>query len=226
MLNKEEVEKTINNMSEQELNDYIFFCLKEADKQIIKLKKQIKQLKNEVKELEEIAQNESEEKKMKVKDKIVALIPKKQDNIQEIKVPDLKQYLVSGYEEIREVKKQNSILEKELEEQKKNELLYKATLVTLNEFRKRDEENKSEIEGLKNKIIDKNEEINNINNELNTYKIREQEVEVKKIQIEKEIENAEYCAREELKKNLKNKVKETKGNLSKDKVVKIIDLIN
>ena len=43
---------------------------------------------------------------MNIKEKIVMLIPKK-ENVKEIKVPDLKQYLVNGYEEIRQVKKEN-----------------------------------------------------------------------------------------------------------------------
>ena len=42
---------------------------------------------------------------MNIKEKIVTLIPKKTENVKEIKVPDLKQYLVNGYEEIRQVKK-------------------------------------------------------------------------------------------------------------------------
>lgn len=41
---------------------------------------------------------------MNIKEKIVMLIPKK-ESAKEIKVPDLKQYLVNGYEEIRQVKK-------------------------------------------------------------------------------------------------------------------------
>ena len=32
---------------------------------------------------------------MNIKEKIVALIPKKQESVKEIKVPDLKQYLVT-----------------------------------------------------------------------------------------------------------------------------------
>ena len=88
---------------------------------------------------------------MNIKEKIVALIPKKQESVKEIKVPDLKQYLVNGYEEIRQVKKENIELENQLEEEKKNKQLYEGALVTLSEFQQRDKDNKNEIDRLKNK---------------------------------------------------------------------------
>ncbi len=56
---------------------------------------------------------------MNIKEKIVTLIPKKTESVKEIKVPDLKQYLVNGYEEIRQVKKENIELENQLEEERK-----------------------------------------------------------------------------------------------------------
>ncbi len=98
---------------------------------------------------------------MNIKEKIVMLIPKK-ESVKEIKVPDLKQYLVNGYEEIRQVKKENIELENQLEEEKKNKQLYEGTLVTLSEFQQRDKDNKNEINRLKNKIKEKEQEINNM----------------------------------------------------------------
>lgn len=88
---------------------------------------------------------------MEIKEKILSLIPKKQE-LREIKVPDLKQYLVNGYNEIRQVKQEKIKLENELEEEKKNKQLYEGALVTLDEFRKRDEENNKEISRLREKI--------------------------------------------------------------------------
>lgn len=63
-------------------------------------------------------------------------------DFRKIAVPDLKQYLINGYNEIREVKKEKEELKNDLEKAKTYEDLYNATLVTLEEFRKRDEENK------------------------------------------------------------------------------------
>ena len=45
-------------------------------------------------------------------------------DVQQIKVPDLKQYLLNGYKEIREVKNQNEQLQLKLEEESKYKLLY------------------------------------------------------------------------------------------------------
>ena len=85
-----------------------------------------------------------------IKEKMIALIPKRQENLKEIKVPDLKQYLVNGYEETRQVKQKNIELTERLEEENKNKQLYEGTLVTLAEFKQRDDENKCEIKRLEN----------------------------------------------------------------------------
>lgn len=41
-MNEEETKKIIDNMSEQELNDFIFFALKEVEKENQKLKTELK----------------------------------------------------------------------------------------------------------------------------------------------------------------------------------------
>lgn len=158
---------------------------------------------------------------MNIKEKIVMLIPKKQ-SIKEIKVPDLKQYLVNGYEEIRQVKKENIELESQLEEEKKNRQLYEGTLVTLSEFQQRDIDNKNEINRLKNKIKEKEQEINNINSQLNTYKIKQIEYDKREKNLKNEINENIKVKINILKDNLCNKIKTTKGNLSKDKIIEII----
>lgn len=48
-------------------------------------------------------------------------------DVQQIKVPDLKQYLLNGYKEIREVKQENEKLQLKLEEESK----YKGGGITL-----------------------------------------------------------------------------------------------
>lgn len=159
---------------------------------------------------------------MNIKEKIVALIPKKQESVKEIKVPDLKQYLVNGYEEIRQVKKENIELENQLEEEKKNKQLYEGALVTLSEFQQRDKDNKNEINRLKNKIKEKEQEINNINSQLNTYKIRQIEYDKREKNLKNEINENVKRKINILKDNICNKIKNTKGNLSKDKVIGIV----
>ncbi len=158
---------------------------------------------------------------MNIKEKIVMLIPKK-ENVKEIKVPDLKQYLVKGYEEIRQVKKENIELENQLEEEKKNKQLYEGALVTLSEFQQRDKDNKNEINRLKNKIKEKEQEINNINSQLNTYKIKQIEYDKRKKNLKNEINENVKTKIDILKDNICNKIKNTKGNLSKDKIIDII----
>ena len=159
---------------------------------------------------------------MNIKEKIVALIPKKQESVKEIKVPDLKQYLVNGYEEIRQVKKENIELENQLEEEKKNKQLYEGALVTLSEFQQRDKDNKNEINRLKNKIKEKEQEINNINSQLNTYKIRQIEYDKREKNLKNEINENVKRKINILKDNICNKINNTKGNLSKDKVIDIV----
>lgn len=158
---------------------------------------------------------------MNIKEKIVMLIPKK-ESTKEIKVPDLKQYLVNGYEEIRQVKKENIELENQLEEEKKNKQLYEGALVTLSEFQQRDKDNKNEINRLKNKIKEKEQEINNINSQLNTYKIRQIEYNKREKNLKNEINENVKRKIHILKDNICNKIKNTKGNLSKDKVIDIV----
>lgn len=158
---------------------------------------------------------------MNIKEKIVMLIPKK-ESVKEIKVPDLKQYLVNGYEEIRQVKKENIELENQLEEEKKNKQLYEGALVTLSEFQQRDKDNKNEINRLKNKIKEKEQEINNINSQLNTYKIRQIEYDKREKNLKNEINENVKTKIDILKDNICSKIKNTKGNLSKDKVIDIV----
>ena len=153
---------------------------------------------------------------MEIKEKLLSLIPRREE-VKQIKVPDLKQYLVNGYEEIRQVKQENVRLENKLEEEKKNKQLYEGALVTLDEFKKRDDDNKLEIERLKQKIQNKEDEIDNINSELNTYKIKQHEYDKKLKSMDEEIKKSI----EKFKKGLCNKIKNTKGNMSKEKIISI-----
>ena len=157
---------------------------------------------------------------MGIKEKMISLIPTKE--VKQIKVPDLKQYLVNGYEEIRKVKQENIELENRLEEAKKNKQLYDGALVTLDEFRRRDDDNKKEIERLKQKLEDKQDEIDNLNSELNTYKIKQHEYDKKEKNLKQEIQEEKRWALANYKKRLCNDIRNTKGVLSKDKIISLI----
>lgn len=159
---------------------------------------------------------------MEIKEKILSLIPRKQE-VREIKVPDLKQYLIDGYKEIRQVKQEKIELENKLEEEKKNKQLYDGALVTLDEFRRRDEDNNKEILRLKEKIEDKQKEIDILNSELNTYKIKQHEYDKKEDNMNKAIEEEKQKAIDNFKKSLCYKITHRKGNLSKDTIVNIIN---
>lgn len=159
---------------------------------------------------------------MEIKEKILSLIPKKQE-LREIKVPDLKQYLVNGYNEIRQVKQEKIELENKLEKEKKNKQLYEGALVTLDEFRRRDEENNKEISRLREKIRYKQNEIDSINSKLNTYKIRQHEYDEKEKKYSANIKNEIEIATKDLKNEIISNIKNTKGNLSKNTIISIIN---
>ena len=144
-------------------------------------------------------------------------------DFRKIAVPDLKQYLINGYNEIREVKKEKEELKNDLEKAKTYEDLYNATLVTLEAFRKRDEENKSNLRKLEYKISQKEEEMSNLKEQVNTYRILE-------IETNKKIENIEKIKKEEKDKSIKEykekliqEITNTKGTISKSKLFSIIN---
>lgn len=146
-------------------------------------------------------------------------------DFRKITVPDLKQYLIDGYDEIRKVKLENEDLKEKLEEAKKFKQLYEATLVTLEEFKKRDTENNTKIETLENKIEDRNTNISDLNETINTYRIREYQVEEKLEKIEKIKEETKKEAQKEYKEKIINKVNSLKGNISKSRLFSEIETL-
>ena len=158
----------------------------------------------------------------KNKQKSEMIIEEKLPDVQQIKVPDLKQYLLNGYEEIREVKNQNEQLQLKLEEQSKYKLLYDGALVTLEEFKTREKEDKDKINNLQTKLSEKQEEIYKLNDLLNTYKI-------KQLQVDEQLKNTDNLIQDNIDSAIMNfkatiidLIKNTKGNISKDKVCNLI----
>lgn len=146
-------------------------------------------------------------------------------DFRKIAVPDLKQYLIEGYEEIREVKKQKEDLKEELENAKKYKELYDATLITLNEFKTRDEENKEIQIKMDKEIIEKEIKITDLKEEVNTYKILETETNKKIENIEKIKQEERNNAIKEYQEKLIEEINNTKGPISKSKLISIISSI-
>lgn len=158
----------------------------------------------------------------KNKQKAEMIIEEKLLNVQQIKVPDLKQYLLNGYEEIREVKNQNEQLQLKLDEQSKYKLLYDGALVTLEEFKTREKEDKDKINNLQTKLNEQQEEIYKLNDLVNTYKI-------KQLQVDEQLKNTDNLIQDNIDSSIMNfkatiieLIKNTKGNISKDKVCNLI----
>lgn len=142
----------------------------------------------------------------------------KENEIQAIKVRDLKEYLVKDFEEIKIKEQTIDKLESEIEELKKIEIKYNATLITLEEFNARVLREKDKNVRLEQKITEKNKEIAQLNEEKNNCLIRE------KIAIDK-IENTKDFIIPEFKEKIKKVIDNTKGNLSKKKVIELINNI-
>ena len=143
----------------------------------------------------------------------------KENEIQAIiKVRDLKEYLVKDFEEIKIKEQTIDKLESEIDELKKIEIKYNATLITLEEFNARVLREKDKNVRLEQKITEKNKEIAQLNEEKNNCLIRE------KIAIDK-IENTKDFIIPEFKEKIKKVIDNTKGNLSKKKVIELINNI-
>lgn len=158
----------------------------------------------------------------KNKQKAEMIIEEKLPDVQQIKVPDLKQYLLNGYQEIREVKQKNEQLQLKLEEKSKYKLLYDGALVTLEEFKTREKEDKDKINNLQTKLNEQQEEIYKLNDLLNTYKI-------KQLQVDEQLKNTDNLIQDNIDSAIMNfkatiieLIKNTKGNISKDKVCNLI----
>lgn len=156
---------------------------------------------------------------------------KEAENIEMIPVPDIRAYMIKGYEEIREVKRENEELKQKVKdltaESIKNKQLYEAQLVVAQEFENRynkldgdfKEENKKRQEdsakfekqiNIKQELIDKLKEEN--------YILEEKYKNIKRYQKQKQEE-----AVKEYKDKLIFEIKDTKGRMSKDIVIDIIE---
>ena len=129
---------------------------------------------------------------------------------------DLKEYLVKDFEQIKEYEQLIDALNEKIEELNKIKIKYDATLITLEEFDARVLREKDKNIKLEQQISKKNEEIAKLNEEKNNCLIRE------KIANDK-IENSKDFIISEFKEQLKSKITKTKGVVSKQKIISIIE---
>jgi TolA-binding protein len=140
----------------------------------------------------------------------------KNNEIRTVEVRDLKEYLVKDFEQIKEYEQLIDALNEKIEELNKIKIKYDATLITLEEFDARVLREKDKNIKLEQQISKKNEEIAKLNEEKNNCLIRE------KIANDK-IENSKDFIISEFKEQLKSKITKTKGVVSKQKIISIIE---
>lgn len=158
--------------------------------------------------------NKEKNTELVVSDKIV--------DTRKIDVADLKQYLADGYNEIRAVKKEKEDIEKQLEKEKEFKHLYQSTLVVLEEYKKREEENKNKIKELKEKYQKEQEKNYSLQEQINNYAITIETAENKIQQADNIIDEKVNEKIETIKEDICEKIQNRKGNLSKSEVCKII----
>ncbi len=140
----------------------------------------------------------------------------KNNEIQTIQVRDLKEYLVKDFEQIKTSEQIIENLKNQIEELNKIKIKYDATLITLEEFDARVLREKDKNVKLEQQIKEKNEEIAKLNEEKNNCLIRERIANDK-------IENTKDFIISEFKEQIKQVINNTKGTLSKKKVIDLID---
>lgn len=143
----------------------------------------------------------------------------KVEMVQMIAIPDIRKHLVDSYlerdelkESIKEYEKNNEILIQEANDYKEK---YEAALIVSDNLKKQCKDCESEIKQLKKDVSCKMNELREKDEKIT--KLEEEKILIKN-KTQKEYEKAVKNFKEEIIKELKN----TKGNLSKDYVLKII----
>jgi hypothetical protein len=132
-----------------------------------------------------------------------------------ISVPDIKEYLVKEYERVNDLKLENERLREQLEQARELKLKYDAALVTLDEYSKRQEIAKLELQREKERTAKARQDADQCRDLANTYKIQFNNAAITKEQIKDEITS-------EIKAAIIERIRSHKGNLSKQTVCEII----
>jgi hypothetical protein len=142
------------------------------------------------------------------------------ENVKIIAVPDIRNYMIKGYEEIREVKQQKENLEEKVrklkEEANKNEQLYNAQLIVSQELTTRNKELENQLSWAKDKE-DTQTRLRELDNKENRKII--DELKEEKYILEEKLKNKENITRKQIKEELIKKIEDTKGRLSKEIVI-------
>ena len=143
-------------------------------------------------------------------------------DFKKIAVPDLKQYLIDAYSEVQNLKGQNLELEEKYKKSVEYKQLYEAALITSDEFKKRDESNKTKINELRENLEQLTQRNLELLETINEYKINEMELNKKEKEIKEIIKKENNEELDKYKENLITKIENTKGNISKSKLFNII----
>ena len=152
------------------------------------------------------------------------------ENIQMIPVPDIRAYMLKGYEEIKGVKEQNEkLLEEKINfenEANKNKQLYEAQLIVSQEFENRCRKLDKDLDWEKSKRKDENEK-RQADIDLNLQRI--DKLKEEKYILEEKLKNIKKYQEEEYKSRLKEyknklivEIANTKGRISKDIIINLI----
>lgn len=161
----------------------------------------------------------------KIGDAALKLVPKTQviderrNEIATVQVKDIKEYLVQEYERSKQLYQKNQELTEELEKTEETKTKYEAALVTLQAYDDRLKEQEITIKRKDDAINLAKAESRELRNELNDYKIRFSKAALDKESIRQEVVD-------ETKKRILDAIMDAKGNLSKSKVIEIIDSIS
>lgn len=141
--------------------------------------------------------------------------PKRANDVSVVSVPDIKEYLVREYERVEELRRENERLREQVEQSRELQLKYDAALVTLDEYSKRQEIAKIELQREKERTAAARREADKYRDTVNTYKIQFNNAAITKEQIRDEIIA-------DVKNDIIEKISNFKGNLSKTIVREII----
>ena len=139
----------------------------------------------------------------------------KRDEIATIKVPEIKEYLVQEYERSQQLYQANERLREELMLAEETEEKYKATLVTLAEYKVRLDRQEAIIKQREKEVEDTKAQMREIRDELNDYKIRFSRASLTKEELREEVV-------EEVKSGILKAIMQVKGNLGKSKVEAVV----
>lgn len=139
----------------------------------------------------------------------------RRNEIATVRVPDIKQYLVQEYERSQMLFQQNEDLKEELKKGEEVQLKYNATLVTLAEYDARLKRYEAMIKSRDEEILNCKDNMNELRDELNDYKIRFSRASITKEEIKQEVID-------ETKEAIIKAISSHKGNLSKSCVLDLV----